>query len=118
MKKLLLLLLFCLPAHFLSAQDAATNSATFKVQGKTYTANYDSEKHKLVFSQEVSYEIYDQSGDCVRRGVGESAEFSSLLKGKEEQTFTVRLYKKAKKKGKKIIQKGPIGTMVVTDSKL
>jgi hypothetical protein len=116
MKKLLLLFLVCFTSGFLQAQ--ATNSATFTVQGKTYTANYNSEKHKLVFSEEVSYEIYDQSGECVKRGVGESAEFSSLLKGKEEQTFTVRLYKKAKKKGKKIKQKGPIGTMIVTDSKL
>lgn len=117
MKKLIFLFLLSLTATFLHAQDAATNSATFKVQGKTYTANYDSEKHKLVFSQEVSYEIYDQSGDCVKRGVGESAEFSSLLKGKEEQTFTVRIYRKAKRKGGKIVQKGPIGTMVIADSK-
>ena len=122
MKKILFFLLLIPVSKFIHAQEAATNHAEFKFEGKTYTANYDNAKHLLTMSEEVSIEIYDQSGTCVKRAVGMKVDFKPLLKAGEQQTFTVRFYKKAKtKKSKKknasINQKGEIGTMVIADEK-
>ena len=122
MKKIIFFLLIIAAPEFIHAQDAATNHAEFKFEGKTYTADYDNAKHLLTMSEEVSIEIYDQSGSCVKRAVGIKVDFKPLLKAGEKQTFTLRFYKKAKtKKSKKknasINQKGEIGTMVIEDEK-
>ena len=106
-------------AKFIHAQDAATTHAEFNFQGKTYVADYDETKHLLTMSEEVSFEIYDETGLCVKRSEGLKIDFKPLLKVGEDKTFTVRFYKKAKKKrGKSSIkQKGEIGTMVIRDRK-
>jgi hypothetical protein len=120
MKKGILFILLLVTAKLVSAQDAATTHAEFVVQGKTYIANYDETKHVLTMNEEVSFEIYDETGSCIRRSEGLSVDFKSILKA-EEKTFTVRFYKKTKssKKRKKtsIKQKGEIGIMVIKDSK-
>jgi hypothetical protein len=123
MKKIIFLFVLVFVGKLICAQDAATNHAEFTYLGKTYTANYDEAKHLLTMSEEVSIEIYDQSGTCVKRAVGIKVDFKPLLKEGEEQTFTIRFYKKSKKKkshSKKnasINQKGEIGTMVIKDQK-
>lgn len=120
MKKLYFLFLFLFAATFVSAQDAATTHAEFNFQGKTYIANYDAAKHLLTMSEEVSFEIYDETGSCIRRSEGLTVDFKSILKA-EEKTFTVRFYKKTKKSKRKkkssIKQKGEIGIMVIKDQK-
>lgn len=120
MKKGILVLLLLLAARFVSAQDAVTTHAEYTVQGKTYIANYDPAKHVLTMNEEVSFEIYDETGLCIRRSEGLTVDFKTILKA-EEKTFTVRFYKKTKssKKRKKtsIKQKGEIGIMVIKDSK-
>lgn len=118
MKKFALLLCFCFFSLIASAQTSATNFKQFSYHGKTYTGTYDPAKHVLTFNREVSFEIYDETGTCVKRGKGIKADFSSLLKkGEEEKTFTVQIYRKTKKRGDTIRQKGTIGTMVIADSK-
>lgn len=119
MKKFILLFVLFFAANFLHAQDAATTHAEFTFQGKTYTANYDDTKHLLTMSEEVSFEIYDETGTCIKRSEGLKVDFKPLLKSGEEKTFTVRFYKKAKKRRSKssIKQKGEIGTMVIRDKK-
>lgn len=120
MKKGILLLLLLLTVKIVSGQDAATTHAEYTVQGKTYIANYDVAKHVLTMNEEVSFEIYDETGSCIRRSEGLSIDFKSILKA-EEKTFTVRFYKKTKSSKKKrktsIKQKGEIGIMVIKDSK-
>lgn len=117
-KYLLFILTMLLVAGKISAQ-APTNNADFTYLGKNYTAKYDATKHMLTFSEEISFEVYNDQGDCVKRGEAKTVDFRALLKGGGEKTFTVKLYKKAKKSKKKnssIKQKGEIGTMLVTDS--
>jgi hypothetical protein len=120
MKKLFLLFILLSVPGFIAAQDAATTHAEFTVSGKTYIANYDATKHVLTMSEKVSFEIYDETGSCVKRSEGLSIDFRSLLKA-EEKTFTVRFFKKAKKsklrKKAAIKQKGEIGVMVIRDQK-
>ncbi|HTL80957.1 MAG TPA: hypothetical protein VL651_04600 [Bacteroidia bacterium] len=120
MKHFLAFIFICfICAGKLSAQ-APTNNADFTYLGKNYSAKYDAGKKVLNFNEELSYEIYDQSGTIVKRGFGKTADFKSLLKNGEELTFTVILYKSYKKTKKKkksaIKQQGQIGTMLVTDS--
>jgi hypothetical protein len=121
MKKMFFLLVLILSAKFVSAQDAATTHAEFDVQGKKYIADYDNAKHVLKMNEEVSFEIYDETGSCIRRSEGLSVDFKPILKAGEEKTFTVKFYKKSKKsKSKKnasIKQKGEIGVMVIKDQK-
>ena len=104
----------------LSAQDAATTHAEFDFQGKKYVANYDASKHLLTMNEEVSFEIYDETGSCIKRSEGLTIDLKPILKA-EEKTFTVRFYKKAKaskkKKQSSIKQKGEIGIMVIKDQK-
>lgn len=120
MKNLVFLFVLMFAAKIVSAQDAATTHAEFTLQGKTYIANYDEAKHILTMNEEVSFEIYDESGSCIKRSEGLSIDFKTLLKA-EEKTFTVRFYKKTKqsKRRKKtsIKQKGEIGIMVIRDKK-
>ncbi|CAN5901041.1 hypothetical protein BH11BAC7_BH11BAC7_15610 [soil metagenome] len=120
MKNLLLLFVLIFTAGFLPAQDAATTHAEFTLQGKSYIANYDEEKHLLTMNEEVSFEIYDETGSCVKRSEGKTIDFRSLLKA-EEKTFTIRFFKKTKqskrKKNSSIKQKGEIGIMVIKDKK-
>ena len=123
MKKIFFLFVLTFSVQLLSAQDAATTHAEFTYLGKTYTANYDETKHLLTMNEEVSFEIYDQTGSCIKRSVGIKVDFKPLLKVGEEQTFTIKFYKKAKKKkfslkkNGSINQKGEIGVMVIKDSK-
>lgn len=121
MKNILLIFVLVLASKFSFAQDAATTHAEFNFQGKTYTANYDEAKHVLTMSEVVSFEIYDETGTCIKRSEGLTVDFKSLLKVGEDRTFTVRFYKKAKaskrKKNASIKQKGEIGTMVIRDKK-
>ncbi|MBI3509551.1 MAG: hypothetical protein HY064_02735 [Bacteroidetes bacterium] len=116
--KTFLLFLFCFVTGIIHSQPP-TNSAEFTYLGKKYSANYDAGKHLLTFSEEVSFEIYDSTGAVVKRGDGLKVDFRSLLKGGGEKTFTVKIYKQAKKSKKKkstsIKEKGEIGTMLVTD---
>lgn len=120
MKNICLITVLLFTVKFMNAQDAATTHAEFVVQGKTYVANYDETKHLLTMSEEVSFEIYDETGSCIRRSEGLTVDFKSILKA-EEKTFTVRFYKKSKKSRKKknasIKQKGEIGVMVIKDRK-
>ncbi len=120
MKRFFVLFVLIFAANFLSAQDAATTHAEFTLQGKTYVANYDETKHVLTMSEEVSFEIYDESGSCIKRSEGLTVDFRTILKA-EEKTFTVRFYKKTKqskrKKKSSIKQKGEIGIMVIKDKK-
>lgn len=120
MRNTFLLFVLIFAAKFVSAQDAATTHAEFTLQGKTYIANYDEAKHLLTMSEEVSFEIYDESGSCIRRSEGLSIDFKTILKA-EEKTFTVRFFKKTKqskrKKKSSIKQKGEIGIMVIKDKK-
>lgn len=118
MKKLLLLLSFCFLAIAGIHAQAPTNNADFTYLGKNYSAKYDTGKHLLTFSEEVSFEIYNDQGECVKRGDAKTVDFRELLRGGGEKTFTVNLYRKSKKTKKKnasIKQKGEIGTMLVTD---
>jgi hypothetical protein len=122
MKKIFLLFVLIFAAKLVSAQDAATTHAEFSFQGKTYTANYDEAKHVLSMNEEVSFEIYDETGTCIKRSEGLKVDFTPLLKAGEDRTFTVRFYKKTKtskkrKKSTSIKQKGEIGTMVIRDKK-
>lgn len=117
MKKISVLICFCFLCVFASAQTSATNFKEFSYRGKTYTGTYDPGKHVLTFNREIAFEIYDESGTCVKRGKGIKADFSSLLKKGEEKTFTVQIYRKSKKRGDNIVHKGTIGTMVIADSK-
>ncbi|MDQ3109832.1 MAG: hypothetical protein M3R17_08045 [Bacteroidota bacterium] len=120
MKNIFLLFSLLFVSGFASAQDAATTHAEFTLQGKTYIANYDETKHVLTMSEEVSFEIYDETGSCVKRSEGLTVDFRSLLKA-EEKTFTIRFYKKTKqskrRKKSSIKQKGEIGIMVIKDQK-
>jgi hypothetical protein len=120
MKKSFLLLLLLFSVKFISAQDAATTHAEFDFQGKKYVANYDEAKHVLTMNEEVSFEVYDESGSCIKRSEGLTIDLKPLLKA-EEKTFTIRFYKKAKatkkKKKSSIKQKGEIGIMVIKDQK-
>lgn len=120
MKKIFALFLSCFFALMLSAQDAATTHAEFDFQGKKYVANYDASKHLLTMNEEVSFEIYDETGSCIKRSEGLTIDLKPILKA-EEKTFTVRFYKKAKaskkKKQSSIKQKGEIGIMVIKDQK-
>lgn len=113
-------MLLLLAVKFVSGQDAATTHAEYTVQGKTYIANYDPAKHVLTMNEEVSFEIYDETGSCIKRSEGLTVDFKTILKA-EEKTFTVRFYKKTKSSKKKkktsIKQKGEIGIMVIKDSK-
>ncbi|HEU4718422.1 MAG TPA: hypothetical protein VFU15_11335, partial [Bacteroidia bacterium] len=65
MKKIFLLLFLFAIAPLLHAQPP-TNAGEFTYLGKKYTANYDTGKHQLTFSEEVSFEIYDDTGNCVK----------------------------------------------------
>lgn len=120
MKKTLLLILLSFAAKFVSAQDAATTHAEFDFQGKKYIASYDASKHLLTMNEEVSFEVYDETGSCIKRSEGLTIDLKTLLKT-EEKTFTIRFYKKAKatkkKKKSSIKQKGEIGIMVIKDQK-
>src|SRR6267142_5059027 len=98
MKKLIFFFVLFIPAKFIYAQDAATTHSEFTYLGKTYTANYDEAKHVLTVSEEMSIEIYDETGSCVKRQTGTKVDFKTILKVGEEKTFTVRFYKKQKKK--------------------
>ena len=119
MKKYLLFFILLFAACRAFGQ-APTNNADFTYLGKNYSAKYDLAKHLLTFSEEISFEVYDDQGACVKRGVAKTIDFRALLKGGGEKTFTIKLYKGAKKKKKRkdasIKQKGEIGTMLVTDS--
>jgi hypothetical protein len=120
MKERLIIFLLLAITSVLKAQPP-TNNAEFNVLGKKYTAAYDAGKHLLTFSEELSFEIFDETGVVVKRGEGIKIDFRPMLKkGAGEKTFTVKLYKKARKtlfrKNKSIKQKGEIGTMLVTDS--
>jgi hypothetical protein len=122
MKQLFIFFLLLFSAQLVSAQDAATTHAEFTFQGKTYTANYDEAKHLLTMSEEVSIEIYDETGTCIKRSEGTKVDFKPLLKVGEDKTFTVKFYKKSKtskrkKKNSSIKQKGEIGIMVIRDQK-
>ena len=105
------------------AQDAATTHAEFNFQGKTYIADYDEVKHVLKMNEEVSFEVYDETGECIKRSSGLTIDFKSILKVGEEKTLTVRFFKKSKKKkstsnkNASIKQKGEIGIMVIRDQK-
>ncbi|HET6989788.1 MAG TPA: hypothetical protein VFJ43_00625 [Bacteroidia bacterium] len=120
MKKIFFLFVLMLPVKFVSAQDAATTHAEFNSQGKTYIADYDNAKHVLKMNEEVSFEIYDETGSCIKRSEGLTVDFKPILKS-EEKTFTVRFYRKSKtsksKKSASIKQKGEIGVMVIKDQK-
>jgi hypothetical protein len=120
MKKVILIFVLAFAANFLYAQDAATTHAEFDFQGKKYIANYDATKHLLTMNEEVSFEVYDETGSCVKRSEGLTIDLRSLLKT-EEKTFTIRFFKKSKtskkKKKSSIKQKGEIGIMVIKDQK-
>ncbi len=123
MKNTVLLIILIFATKFIYAQDAACTHAEFKFENKNYVADYDNVKHVLKMSEEVSFEIYDETGSCIKRSTGLSVDFKSILKVDEEKTFTVRFFKKSKKKkssSKKnasIKQKGEIGVMVIRDQK-
>jgi hypothetical protein len=123
MKKPLLLMLLLFATKILSAQDASVTHAEFNFQGKTYIADYDNAKHVLKMNEEVSFEVYDETGSCIKRSEGLTVDFKSILKPGVEKTFTVRFFKKSKKKkstsnkNTSIKQKGEIGVMVITDQK-
>lgn len=120
MKNIFLLTIFLFASAFVFAQDAATTHAEFDFQGKKYVANYDAAKHVLTMNEEVSFEVYDETGSCVKRSEGLTIDLKPILKA-EEKTYTVRFYKKAKatkkKKKSSIKQKGEIGVMVIKDQK-
>jgi hypothetical protein len=121
MKKTFLFFILFFVVKFAAAQDAATTHAEFTSQGKTYIADYDNVKHVLKMNEAVSFEIYDETGSCIKRSEGLTIDFKSLLKTGEEKTFTVKFYKKSKtsksKKNTSIKQKGEIGVMVIKDQK-
>ena len=100
MKNIFLVFVLLFASKLLTAQDAATTHAEFTLQGKTYIANYDATKHVLTMNEEVSFEIYDETGSCIKRSEGLSVDFKTILKA-EEKTFTVRFYKKTKSSKKR-----------------
>lgn len=121
MKKIIFLILVIFSSNGAFAQDAACTHAEFDFQGKTYVANYDEAKHVLTMNEEVSFEIFDETGTCIRRSEGLTVDFKSILKTGVEKTYTIRFYKKTKaskkKKNASIKQKGEIGVMVIKDQK-
>jgi|APGre2960657468_1045069.scaffolds.fasta_scaffold06424_4 hypothetical protein len=122
MKTIISLFILTLACNIIQAQESsATTHSEFNFQGKLYIADYDVTKHLLKMNEEVSFQIYDETGICIKRSEGITIDFKPILKAGEEKTFVVRFYKNSQKSKKKkkasIKHKGEIGVMVIKDQK-